>query len=200
MKNKVALVLLTIVGTLVFAGSAAAQMDTWQNDLNHSGAYFHVRHLLINNVRGSFHKMNVTVQYDPKDLSKTSIDATIDATTIDTDVAPRDEDLRSAAYFDVAKFPTLTFKSKRVEAAGAGKMKLIGDLTIHGVTKEVTFDVEGPTPMAEDARKNTHMGAVATTKINRKEFGITANPTVSDDVWITMELDLIKKVAPAGSN
>ena len=201
MNTKIVRVLVMgIVGILAFAGSAAAQMDTWQNDAAHSGAYFQVRHLLVSNIRGSFHKMTVTVQYDSKNVAKTSIDATIDATSIDTDVVPRDEDLRGPNYFDVAKFPTLTFKSKRVDSAGAGKMKLVGDLTIHGVTKEVTFDVDGPTAAVEDARKATHMGATATTKINRKDFGITINPVVGDDVSIIMELDLIKKAAPAGSN
>jgi polyisoprenoid-binding protein YceI len=201
MKNNTVRFLFTVAVILLCVGSAAAQAETWTNDANHSGAYFQVVHLGINNVRGSFRKMNVTVQYDPKDISKTAIDATIDATTIDTDVEPRDKDLRSADYFDVEKFPTLTFKSKRVVPGGAGKLQLIGDLTIKGVTKEVTLDVQGPTAPVTDARKNSHMGAVATTKINRKDFGITANPVVSDEVLITLEMDLMKRPAPAaGSN
>src|SRR5512135_1712511 len=98
MNNKMARLLLSMAAILVFAGSAAAQTDTWTNDANHSGAYFQVRHLSVSNIRGSFHKMNVTVQYDPKNVAKTSIDATIDATSIDTDVEPRDKDLRSPNY------------------------------------------------------------------------------------------------------
>jgi len=186
------------VGLLVFAGPAAAQMDTWQNDAAHSGVYFQIRYMKLNNIRGSFRKMNVTVQYDPKELSKSSIDATIDAASIDTDLDPRDKDLRGPGYFDVEKYPTLTFKSKRLESAGMGKMKLTGDLTIHGVTKEAIFDVEGPTPVITDDKGNMFMGATATTVINRKDFGITANPAVSDEVLITLELDL-KRATPAAA-
>lgn len=200
MKNKRAWVLLSFVGSLVFAASASAETVTWQNDAAHSGAYFQVRFMKLDNIRGSFHKWNVTVQYDPKELSKTSIDATIDATSIDTDLEPRDKDLRGADYFDVDKFPTLTFKSNRVEPAGAGKLTVIGELTLHGVIKEVALDVDGPTPVMKDDKGNMFMGATATTTINRKEFGITVNPGISDDVLITLELDLVRRAAPSGSN
>ncbi len=207
MKNRMTQVVLSLGMLFLFAGSAAAQAEKWVNDPPHSGAYFQIGHNFVNTLRGSFHKMNVVVMYDAKDVTKTTIDATIDATSIDTDFEARDKDLRSANYFDVEKYPTLSFKSKKVQVGVAGKLKLTGDLTIHGVTKEVTFDVDGPTQIWTDTRNNRnnpHLGAEATTKINRKDFGITMNPLVGDDVFITMSMDLVKPApAPArgaGSN
>jgi len=124
--------------------TVAAQDNTWQIDPRHSAAQFSVRHLGISTVRGAFTKVSGSVQYDPANLGKTSIQATIEAASIDTRVDMRDNDLRSPNYFDVQKYPAITFQSKRVEPAGAGKLKVIGDLTIHGVTKEVVLDVDGP--------------------------------------------------------
>jgi polyisoprenoid-binding protein YceI len=204
MRNKTLPVLLSLAVIATFgAASASAQAEKWTNDPPHSGAYFSVLHNHVNNIRGSFHKMNAVVMYDPKDVSKTSIDVTLDATTIDTDVEPRDKDLREN-YFQVDKFPTLTFKSKKVVAMSTGKLKITGDLTIHGVTKEVAFDVTGPTPTWVDdrrpERKVTHMGAEATTTIKRADFGIAQNPLIGDDVMIVMSMDLVKQVpAPAGA-
>jgi len=107
-------------------------------------------------------------------------------------------DLRSPNFFDVAKYPTLTFKSKRVEAAGTGKLKIIGDLTIHGVTKEVVLDVDGPSAPVQDPKGNSHMGASASTKINRKDFGVNgASSVVGDDVPITIDVELVSASAPA---
>jgi polyisoprenoid-binding protein YceI len=197
MNNKLVRTLMIVVGLLIFAGPAAAQMTTWQNDAAHSGAYFQIRFMKMNNIRGSFRKMTVNVQYDPKDVAKTMVDATIDAASIDTDLEPRDKDLRGPTWFDVEKFPTLTFKSKSVAMTG-GTMKITGDLTLHGVTKSVTLDVDGPTPAITDDKGATFMGATAITVINRKDFGITANPGISDEVLITLELDL-KKAAPAAA-
>src|SRR5215469_1375158 len=135
---------LSLVAALFLTITAAAQVDTWQIDPNHSAAQFAVRHNGISTVRGAFAKTTGTVQYDPADPTKTVIDATIDANSVDTRVEPRDKDLRSPNFFDVEKFPTITFKSKKVESAGKGKLKITGGLTIHGVTKEVTLDVDGP--------------------------------------------------------
>ncbi len=200
-------VFLIAMGVSFAAASAAGQALTWQMDPNHSAAQFTVRHMMISNVSGQFNKMSGTVQYDPSDLSKTAIDVTIDAASVDTRAEGRDKDLRSANFFDVEKYPTLTFKSKRAEAAGAGKIKLTGDLTIHGVTKEVVFDVDGPTPSFKDPRGNLHMGAQARTKINRKEFGLMWNRTienvgavVSDDVSITIDVELVHQAAPPALN
>jgi len=174
----------------VFISSAFAQLETWKIDPAHSAAQFSVRHLGISTVRGEFKKVSGSANYDPSDPAKTSIEATIDATTIDTRVDKRDNDLRGPEFFDVQKYPTITFKSKRTEAAGTGKLKITGDLTIHGVTREVVLDVDGPTPPIKDPKGNSHMGASATTKINRKDFGVSGAPTVAgDEVSITIDVD-----------
>src|SRR2546429_488413 len=128
------------ITSLLLAISASAQVETWQNDPAHTASQFAVRHMGLSTVRGAFTRTSGTVQYDPADVSKTSIDVTIDATTLNTRVEMRDNDLRSAKFFEVDKYPTITFKSKRAEAAGKGKAKITGDLTIHGVTKEVVLD------------------------------------------------------------
>ncbi|HYA98354.1 MAG TPA: YceI family protein [Methylomirabilota bacterium] len=173
---------------------AAAQSDTWQIDPNHSAAQFAVRHGGISTVRGAFSKVAGTVQYDPASPAKTVIDVTIDASSVDTRVDARDKDLRSPNFFDVDKFATITFKSKSVEAAGPGKMKVTGDLTIHGVSKEIVLDVDGPSGPVKDPRGNSHMGAFATTKLNRKDFGVNgAAAAVGDEVQITIDVELVKR-------
>src|SRR5271170_5188570 len=136
--------------------SAAAQ-DTWQLDPPHSSAQFSVRHLGVSTVRGAFTKVSGSVQYDPANLGKSSIQATIEAASVDTRVEMRDNDVRSPNFLDVQKYPTITFASKKVEAAGAGKLKITGDLTIHGVTKEVVLDVDGPTPAIKDPMGNMRL-------------------------------------------
>ncbi len=186
----------TLAGVALLAVSACARADTWQIDPVHSAAQFSVRHMGISTVRGAFTKLSGSVQYDAADPSKSSIDVTIDAASIDTRVAMRDSDLRSPNFFDVAKYPTLTFKSKRVEPAGKGMLKVVGDLTIHGVTKEVTLDVEGPSAPMQDPRGNTHMGASATARISRKDFGVSgAAMMVADEVAITIDVELMKPAA-----
>src|SRR6202165_1798350 len=122
---------------------AAAATSTWQIDPNHSAAQFAVRHLAISTVRGAFTKVSGTVRWDDKDITKSTVEVTIDAGSVDTRVADRDKDLRSDHFFDVSKYPTITFKSKKVEQAGPGKLRIAGDLTIHGTTKEVVLDVDG---------------------------------------------------------
>jgi polyisoprenoid-binding protein YceI len=172
---------------------AVAQVESWRIDPAHSAAQFAVRHLGISTVRGEFRKVSGSASYDPADPSKTSLEATIDATTVDTRVDMRDNDLRSPNFLDVQKYPTITFKSKRAEAAGAGKLKLTGDLTIHGVTKEVVLDVDGPTAPVKDPRGNVHVGASGTTTINRKDFGVNGAPgMVGDEISITIDAELIK--------
>jgi polyisoprenoid-binding protein YceI len=189
---------LTLFTTFILGISAAAQVETWQLDPAHSAAHFAVRHMGISTVRGAFSKLSGTVQYDPADPSKTVIDVTIDAASINTRVEPRDKDLRSPNFFDVEKFPTIVFKSKRVEAEGKGKLKITGDLTMHGVTKEVVLQVEGPNGPIKDPRGNSHMGASATTQVNRKDFGINGSPGgVGDDVLITLDVEMVKPAAPA---
>jgi polyisoprenoid-binding protein YceI len=187
-----------VVLSLIPVIPTAAQVQTWNIDPAHTAAQFSVRHMGISTVRGAFTKVSGSIQYDPSDPAKTTIDATIDANSVDTRVEKRDNDLRSPDFFDVAKYPALTFKSKRVETAGSGKMKVVGDLTIHGVTKEVVLDVDGPTAPIKDPRGNLHMGASATTTVNRKDFGVNgAGAAVGDDVPITIDMELVRPaVAP----
>ena len=177
---------------------AAAQTETWQLDPAHSAAQFAVRHMGISTVRGTFNKVSGTVQYDPADPAKTSIEATIDAASVDSRVEMRDNDLRGARFFDVAKYPTITFKSKRVESVGTGKLKVTGDLTMHGVTKEVVLDVDGPTEPIKDPRGNMHMGASATASIKRSDFGVgaIASAMVAEQVAITIDMELVKPSSP----
>lgn len=182
---------------ILLAVSAAAQVETWNIDPFHSSAQFAVRHNGISTVRGAFAKLSGTVQYDPSDPTKTVIDVTIDANSVDTRVDPRDKDLRSPNFFDVEKFPSITFKSTRVEAQGAGKLKVTGDLSIHGVTKPVVLVVDGPNGPNKDPRGNMHMGASATTAISRKDFGVNGAPGgVGDDVQITIDVEMVKPAAP----
>src|SRR6202167_5935882 len=168
----VALQLVALLGLASVAARAMAQTETWYLDSAHSSAQFAVRHLGISTVRGAFTKVGGVV-VDSPDLSKASVNVTIGATSVDSRVEMRDKDLRSDHYFDVAKYPTITFVSKRVEAAGAGKLKVTGDLTIHGVTKEAVLDVDGPTPPVKDPRGNSHRGGSATTTISRAHYGMT---------------------------
>ena len=178
---------LALVGTAV---AAAAQTTTWKIDPNHSASQFSVKHLGISTVRGVFQKTTGTVTYDVADPSKAQIDVTIDAASVDTRVAMRDNDLRSPNFLDVAKYPTITFKSTRVEPAGAGKMKVTGDLTIHGVTKPVVLDVEGPSAPV-NAMGGQRMGAEATTTINRKDFGVNGAPSmVGDQIQIVLDVEM----------
>ena len=180
--------------TLLLALSATAQ-ERWQIDPPHSSAQFAVKHLGVSTVRGAFTKVSGTVLYDPANLAKSSIQTTIDAASVDTRVEMRDKDLRSANYLDVEKYPTITFQSKKVEAAGAGKLKVTGELTVHGVTKEVALDVDGPTPAMKDPWGNLRMGASATTKINRMDFGVSGRPgVVGDDITITLDIEMTRQV------
>ena len=186
----------------VLAVSAAATTTTWQIDPQHTAAGFAVKHLMISTVRGQFKGVTGTVNWDDQDISKSTVDITIDANTVDTSEPKRDADLKSDKFFDVVKYPTITFKSKNIEQVSAGKLKITGDLTIHGVTKEAVLDVEGPTPPVKDPWGNTRVAANATTKVNRQDFGVKWNANmdgggvvVGDDVAITIDLEMIKKAA-----
>jgi polyisoprenoid-binding protein YceI len=187
--------LIGVSAACLAAGSAVAQTDTWQLDPNHSSAQFSVRHMGISTVRGAFTKLSGEVTYSSSDVSKSTVDVTIDTNSVDTHVERRDNDLRSDHFLDVAKYPAMTFKSKRVVAAGAGKLQVIGDLTLHGVTKEVTLDVDGPSAPMKDPRGNLHMGASATTKINRSDFGMTGmTAMVGDEISIIIDVELVQRV------
>jgi polyisoprenoid-binding protein YceI len=182
--------------------SAAAATTTWQIDPNHSSAQFAVKHLGLSTVRGAFTKVNGTVELDPSDVSKSSVNVTIDAASVDTRVEARDKDLRSDHFFDVEKYPTITFKSTKVEQLAPGQLKVTGDLTIHGTTKPVVLEVEGPTGPAKDPWGNQRMAATATTKVNRQDYNVKWNSTmdngglvVGNDVAITIDVEMITKPA-----
>ena len=174
--------------------------NEWAIDGGHSAANFSVRHNVVATVRGQLGQISGKIEYDGKDINTVKADIAIDMKGINTQNERRDTHLRSADFFDVANHPALTFKSKRVEAGAAGKFKLVGDLTIRGNTKEVTLDVEGPSPLMKRAGRNGGVtlltGASATTKISRKEFGVLWNnliesmPVVGDEVTITIDLEL----------
>lgn len=181
---------------------ASAATNTWTIDPNHSSAQFAVRHLGLSTVRGAFTKVNGTVELDSSDISKSSVNVTIDTASVDTRVADRDKDLRSDHFFDVEKHPTITFKSTKVEQVAAGQLKVTGDLTIHGTTKPVVLDIEGPNGPTKDPWGNQRMAATATTKVNRQDYNVKWNATmdngglvVGNDVAITIDVEMIQKPA-----
>jgi polyisoprenoid-binding protein YceI len=193
-----------VVGSLATLLSLPVQgaAGTWQIDPNHSAAQFAVRHLGLSTVRGAFTKVTGTAALDDKDVTKSNVEVTIDATSVDTRVPNRDKDLRSDHFFDVEKYPTITFKSKKVEQAAPGKLRITGDLTIHGTTKEVVLDVDGPTAPVKDPWGNQRIAASATTRINRQDYGVKWNATmdnggvvVGDDVDITLDVELVQPKA-----
>ena len=184
---------------------AGAATSEWKIDPQHSSAQFSVRHMAISTVRGAFSKVTGTILLDDSDITKSTVDVTIDASTVDTREPDRDKDLRSDKFFDVAHYPSITFKSKRVQQVATGKLKVTGDLTIRGTTKEVVLDVEGPTAPMKDPWGNVRAAVTATTKVNRQDFGVKWNATldnggvvVGDDVNITIDVEMIKQ-APAKS-
>ena len=195
-----------VVAALVIAAPSFAFAAEYVVDSGHSSASFSVKHMMVSNVRGAFSKVTGTANIDEKDITKSTVEATIDATTVNTNEPKRDEHLRSADFFDTAKYPTITFKSTKVEKAGEN-LKVTGDLTMHGVTKPVVLDVEGFTTEAKDPWGNIKRGGTATTKINRKDFGLgwnsvleTGGVAVGEEVAITLDLELNKKKdAPAAA-
>src|SRR3954447_3775550 len=155
--------------------ATASQAAIYEIDPAHSRAHFKVRHLMVSNVRGEFSRVSGSVIYDPSDLSKSKIEAVIEASTISTSEVQRDEHLKSPDFLDVAKYPTITFVSKSIKRTDPDTLKAVGDLTIHGVTHEATLEIEGPTDEVKDPWGNTKAGASAKTKINRKDFSLTWN-------------------------
>jgi len=184
---------------LLTISAAFSQNATWNIDPQHSTAQFTVRHLAISNVSGNFTKLSGTVELNDKDITQSRVNAVIDVSSVDTRVADRDKDLRSANFFDVEKYPTIEFKSKKIVNNG-GKLQLVGDLTMHGTTREVTLDVDGPTPELNDPWGNVRRGFSASTTVNRKDFGLTYNhalktgeAVVGDNVKIQIDVELVKK-------
>jgi polyisoprenoid-binding protein YceI len=181
------------------AASAKTSTTTWNIDPAHTMVEFKVKHMMISNVKGQFSKVSGVLIRDESDPSKDRIEATIEAASIQTRDEQRDAHLKSADFFHVEKFPTLHFKSTGVNVVSEGELSVEGDLTIHGITQKVRFAVEGPTPPAKDPWGNTRIGLPATTKINRKDFGLTWNAAletggilVGDDITITLDAQFVK--------
>jgi polyisoprenoid-binding protein YceI len=186
------------MSTTATAASSTAT-TTWTIDPVHSIAEFRVKHLMISNVRGQFTGVTGKLTFNPADPAKSHVEASIDAASIDTRDPQRDTHLKSPDFFDVEKFPTLTFSSSHVTRRPNGAIVVSGPLTIHGVSREVEFVVEGPTPPVKDPWGNTRIGVSATTKINRGEFGLTFNAAletggvmVGEEVSITLELEFVQ--------
>lgn len=178
---------------------ASQQTSTWEVDPVHSSAEFKVKHMMIANVRGHFSKISGLLTLDESDVTQSKVETSIEAASIDTRDEQRDTHLRSADFLDVENHPWLTFVSTRVNKLGIAELSVEGDLTIRGVTRKVTFSVEGPTPPTKDPWGNVRIAVSATTRINRKDFGLTWNTTletggilVGDEVTITLDTEFVK--------
>ncbi len=175
------------------------QTTTWKIDPAHSVAEFKIKHMMIANVKGKFSGINGTLNFDEASPANSTVEASIPLETVSTGDAQRDGHLKSADFFNVEVHPTMTFKSTKIEVKKPGELAVTGDLTIHGITKPVTFHVEGPTPPAKDPWGNTRVGLEATAKINRKDFGLTWNAAletggvlVGEEVAISLDVEFIK--------
>jgi polyisoprenoid-binding protein YceI len=189
----------------VFLFPLFAFSSDYSIDPNHSSAQFTVRHLMVSNVKGAFSKVTGTINYDPTNLAASSVEAIIDASTVDTRQPQRDADLRSPNFFDVAKYPTITFKSTQFYREG-NQLKVKGDLTMHGVTKPVVLDVDGPSPEIKDPWGNQRVGASISTKINRHDWGLnysklmeTGGAMVGDEITISIDLEAVRKKTEAAA-
>jgi polyisoprenoid-binding protein YceI len=189
----------TAIVALSIPALALASATVWKIDPDHSNIGFKVRHLMVSNVKGSFERNSGVVTINDQDITKSKVEVSIDTASVNTNVAKRDDHLRGPDFFDVAKYPTMTFVSKKVAKAGGGKLKVTGDLTLHGVTKEVVLAVDALSKESKDPWGNLRSGTVATTKINRKDFGLAYNAVletggvaVGEEVAITLEIEMIK--------
>ena len=183
----------------VFSPVLRAQAVVWRIDTLHSSAQFSVRHMMISTVRGQFGGVKGTMTYDPKNPAASSVEATIDCATVNTGEPKRDADLKTAEFFDVKRYPVMTFRSRKVAVTGPGKLRVTGDLTINAITRQVVLEVEGPTASIRDTQGREKIGVSGVTKVSRKEYGILYNPimetggvAVSDEVTIVLEIELIK--------
>ena len=174
---------------------ATAQNSTWAIDPAHSQIEFVVRHLTVSNIRGRFGNIQGNITMNDTDITKSSVQETIDVTSLDTGVAQRDSDVKGANFFDTANFPSATFASTSVAKKGMG-LTVTGNLTLHGVTRPVELDVEGPSGPVPGMDKKPHSGYEATTTINRKDFGVGPNAPsamVGDEIKLTIDLDVAKQ-------
>jgi polyisoprenoid-binding protein YceI len=191
----------TFMAMVLLAATLPAWAESvWEIDPAHSSVQFSVRHMMVSNVRGVFTKVAGTVRADENDPTHASVEATIDTGSIDTREPKRDEHLRSPDFLDVARYPTMTFRSKKIAKVGDGRYDVTGDLTLHGVTREVVLHVDGPSAAMKDPRGALRSGASATTRIDRRDFGITwskaldgGGVVVGDDVDVTIDVEGVKK-------
>jgi polyisoprenoid-binding protein YceI len=179
--------------------SVHPQVSTWSIDPAHSLAEFKVRHMMVSNVKGRFSALRGSLQLNPDDITASSVEATVDAASIDTREPQRDAHLKSADFLDVEKFPTLSFRSTRVARSSGEALAVTGDLTLHGVTRSVVFAVENLSQPAKDPWGNLRLGLSATAKISRKDFGMTFNAAletggvlVGDEVTINLEVEFVQ--------
>jgi polyisoprenoid-binding protein YceI len=177
-------------------------MATYQLDSQHTGAHFKVRHMMISNVKGEFSRITGSVEFDPSNPSAARVEATIESASVNTREPQRDSHLKSRDFLDVGRYPKISFLSKRIVSTGEDRYEIVGDLTIRGVTREVTLQVESLTPEIKDPDGLLRRGASATTRIERKDFGLTWNAVlesggfvVGDEVDITIDVELVRKAA-----
>ena len=189
----------TIAVLVVLTFPALASATTWNIDPDHSSVGFKVKHLMVSNVKGTFEIQTGVVEINDKDITQSKVEVTIDTNSVSTNVQKRDDHLRNADFLDVAKYPTITFVSKKVAKAKNGALKVTGDLTLHGVTKEVVLDVEQISKESKDPWGNLRCGTSASTKINRKDFGLQWNKSletggvlVGEEITISLEIEMIK--------
>ncbi len=182
------------------SAGTASTVTAWEIDHAHTHAQFKVRHMMISNVKGEFTKLTGRATIDSADITRSSVEAAIDVASISTRDPQRDGHLKSPDFFDVEKYPTINFRSTKISRTADGGIEAAGDLTIHGVTKPVVFEVDGPTPETKDPWGNTRIGVEATTSIDRKDFGLTWNSNletggvlVGDKVTITVDVEFVKK-------
>ena len=186
---------------LLLAAPALASGATWQIDPGHSSFQFKIRHMMVSNVRGDFGKITKGVIFlDDREVSNIKAEVIIEAASINTGHAKRDEHLRGPDFFDVTRYPTITFVSKQVTRIDSDKLRATGELTIHGITREIILDVYGLTPEIKDPGGTFRRGVTATSKINRKDFGLTWNRVldtggvvVGDEVEISVEIEMLRK-------
>jgi polyisoprenoid-binding protein YceI len=187
------------MNTTATSPTTSATTTTWNIDAAHSSAEFKVKHMMISHVKGHFAKVTGALTLDDSNLANSRVEALIEAASLETRDPQRDAHLKSADFFDVEKFPTLSFKSTRISLVRDGELAVEGDLTVRGITGKVVFTAEGPTPPAKDPWGNTRVGVSATTKISRKDFGLTWNAAlesggflVGDEVTITLDVQFVK--------
>ena len=198
MRNALRAAVVVLVLALLLPVSARA--ETWVIDPAHTVSGFTFRHMMIANVTGVFEVTRGTIEYRPGDPGSVKADITIEAKSVNTRIGRRDDDLRSDNFFSAEKFPTLAFRSRRVQNVRAEGFDLVGDLTIRDVTREVVLRVDGPTAPIKDPQGNRRVGATASTTINRKDFGIMWNRTieaggvvVGDEVKINLEVEAVER-------